>query len=202
MHDRQNYSENDNLAHMMSITILYKVGPGLVQTDTYISFAEKDIDIKLNPNRKIIIINKSTETNMCVHAQLVNHGVSSSLLQKLKSDLGEFYKFPSEERMKYKMRPGVVEGYGHSPIWLEDQKLDWGDRFYMTTNPIRTFKEAASITRAPSSTKVLSSSSSSSFSSHWRFPYSSHWQQKIIIIIIINIVGSIFQTLAIHHFQT
>ena len=141
MHDRQNYSENDNLAHMMSITILYKVGPGLVQTDTYISFAEKDIDIKLNPNRKIIIIkNKSTETNMCVHAQLVNHGVSSSLLQKLKSDLGEFYKFPSEERMKYKMRPGVVEGYRHSPIWLEDQKLDWGDRFYMTTNPIHSRK--------------------------------------------------------------
>ncbi|RVW71263.1 Protein SRG1 [Vitis vinifera] len=77
---------------------------------------------------------------MCVHAQLVNHGVSSSLLQKLKSDLGEFYKFPSEERMKYKMRPGVVEGYGHSPIWSEDQKLDWGDRFYMTTNPIHSRK--------------------------------------------------------------
>ena len=52
VHDRQNYSENNNLAHMMSITILYKVGPGLVQTDPYISFAEKDIDIKLNPNRK------------------------------------------------------------------------------------------------------------------------------------------------------
>ena len=31
------------------------------------------------------------------------------------------------------------------------------------------------------------------------FPYSSHWQQKIIII---NIVGSTFQTLAMHHFQT
>ena len=77
---------------------------------------------------------------MCVHAQLVNHGVSSSLLQKLKSDLGEFYKFPSEERMKYKMRPGDVEGYGHLPIRSEEQKLDWADRFYMITNPIHTRK--------------------------------------------------------------
>ncbi|XP_034698845.1 protein SRG1-like [Vitis riparia] len=72
--------------------------------------------------------------------QLVNHGVSSSLVEKLKSEIGEFYKLPLEERMKYKMRPGDVEGYGHLPIWSEDQKLDWADRFYMITNPIHTRK--------------------------------------------------------------
>ncbi|XP_034697264.1 uncharacterized protein LOC117923131 [Vitis riparia] len=72
--------------------------------------------------------------------QLVNHGVSSSLVEKLKSEIGGFYKLPLEERMKYKMRPGDVEGYGHLPIRSEDQKLDWGDRFYMTTNPIHTRK--------------------------------------------------------------
>ncbi|RVX10650.1 Protein SRG1 [Vitis vinifera] len=44
--------------------------------------------------------------------QLVNHGVSSSLMEKLKSEIGEFYKLPLEERMKYKMRPGDVEGTG------------------------------------------------------------------------------------------
>ncbi|RVX10649.1 Protein SRG1 [Vitis vinifera] len=71
---------------------------------------------------------------------LVNHGVSSSFMEKLKSEIGEFYKLPLEERMKYKMRPGDVEGYGLSPIRSEDQKLDWGDRFYMTTNPIHTRK--------------------------------------------------------------
>ncbi|RVW71258.1 Protein SRG1 [Vitis vinifera] len=59
---------------------------------------------------------------------LVNHGVSSSFMEKLKSEIGEFYKLPLEERMKYKMRPGDVEGYGLSPIRSEDQKLDWGDR--------------------------------------------------------------------------
>ena len=72
--------------------------------------------------------------------QLVNHGVSSSLMEKLKSEIGEFYKLPLEERMKYKMRPGDVEGYGHLPIRSEDQKLDWADRFYMITNPIHTRK--------------------------------------------------------------
>ncbi|WJZ96646.1 hypothetical protein VitviT2T_015310 [Vitis vinifera] len=72
--------------------------------------------------------------------QLVNHGVSSSLVEKLKSEIGEFYKLPLEERIKYKMRPGDFEGYGLSPIRSEDQKLDWGDRFYMTTNPIHTRK--------------------------------------------------------------
>ena len=73
-------------------------------------------------------------------AQLVNHGVSSSLMEKLKSEIGEFYKLPLEERMKYKMRPGDVEGYGHLPIRSEEQKLDWADRFYMITNPIHTRK--------------------------------------------------------------
>eukprot|EP00261_Vitis_vinifera_P036822 XP_019078065.1 PREDICTED: protein SRG1 [Vitis vinifera] len=72
--------------------------------------------------------------------QLVNHGVSSSLVEKLKSEIGEFYKLPWEERIKYKMRPRDFEGYGLSPIRSEDQKLDWGDRFYMTTNPIHTRK--------------------------------------------------------------
>ncbi|XP_059596416.1 oxoglutarate-dependent flavonoid 7-O-demethylase 1 [Vitis vinifera] len=72
--------------------------------------------------------------------QLVNHGVNSSLVEKLKSEIGEFYKLPLEERMKYKMRPGDVEGYGHLPIRSEDQKLDWADRFYMITNPIHTRK--------------------------------------------------------------
>ncbi|RVX10832.1 Protein SRG1 [Vitis vinifera] len=72
--------------------------------------------------------------------QLVNHGVDSSLVDKLRSEIEEFYKLPLEERMKYKMRPGDVEGYGLSLIISGDQKLDWGDRFYMITNPIHRRK--------------------------------------------------------------
>ncbi|KAI4298199.1 hypothetical protein L6164_031787 [Bauhinia variegata] len=71
--------------------------------------------------------------------QLVNHGVSALVLEKLKDELQEFFKLPLEEKFKYKIRPGDVEGYG-ALILSEDQKLDWGDRFYMVTNPLHTRK--------------------------------------------------------------
>ncbi|KAK3011289.1 hypothetical protein RJ639_011464 [Escallonia herrerae] len=44
--------------------------------------------------------------------QLVNHGVSISLVEKLKSEVKNFYKIPLEERMSYKIRPAEFEGYG------------------------------------------------------------------------------------------
>ncbi|KAL4627398.1 protein SRG1-like [Castanea sativa] len=71
--------------------------------------------------------------------QLANHGVSSSLLEKLKHEIEEFFMLPSEEKMKYKARPGDVEGYG-TIIRCNDQTLDWGDRFYMILNPIQKRK--------------------------------------------------------------
>uniref|UniRef100_A0A2N9I0A7 Fe2OG dioxygenase domain-containing protein n=1 Tax=Fagus sylvatica TaxID=28930 RepID=A0A2N9I0A7_FAGSY len=71
--------------------------------------------------------------------QLVNHGVSSSLLEKLKYEIEEFFKLPLEEKMKYKIRPGDFEGYG-TIVRSEDQKLDWGDKFYVIMNPIHRRK--------------------------------------------------------------
>lgn len=68
----------------------------------------------------------------------MNHGVSSSLLAKLKHDMLEFYELPMEEKMKYKIKPGDVEGYG--AVARSDAKLDWGDRVYMITNPIQRRK--------------------------------------------------------------
>ncbi|CAK7357434.1 unnamed protein product [Dovyalis caffra] len=66
--------------------------------------------------------------------QLVNHGVSSSLMDKLKHEIEEFYNLPLEEKMKYVVRPDDFQGYGKARL---EQKLDWGDRFYMITNPIQ-----------------------------------------------------------------
>ncbi|OMO93930.1 Oxoglutarate/iron-dependent dioxygenase [Corchorus capsularis] len=66
--------------------------------------------------------------------QLVNHGVKSSVVEKLKNELEEFYNLPMEERMKYKIKAGEHEGYGN--IGKEDGKRDWADRFYFITNPI------------------------------------------------------------------
>ncbi|XVF25552.1 hypothetical protein REPUB_Repub13aG0221900 [Reevesia pubescens] len=70
--------------------------------------------------------------------QLVNHGVSSSVLARLKHEVEGFYKLPLEEKMKYKIREGEVEGYGN--LAREGGKLDWADRFYMITNPIHRRK--------------------------------------------------------------
>ncbi|GLU13893.1 hypothetical protein SLE2022_305020 [Rubroshorea leprosula] len=67
--------------------------------------------------------------------QLVNHGVSTELLEKLKHEMERFFKLPLEEKMKFKVRAGEVEGYGSSGARPEG-KLDWADRFYMLTNPI------------------------------------------------------------------
>ncbi|CAK9158497.1 unnamed protein product [Ilex paraguariensis] len=70
--------------------------------------------------------------------QVVNHGVSSLLVEKLKHDIEEFYKLPVEE--KFKVKPGDVEGYGSTMIQSEHQKANWGDRFYMITNPLHRRK--------------------------------------------------------------
>ncbi|XP_050370560.1 protein SRG1-like [Argentina anserina] len=71
--------------------------------------------------------------------QLVNHGVRPILLEKLNYEVEEFFKLPLEEKMKYQVRPGDVEGYG-SIVQNKDQKRDWGNRFYMTMNPIHRRK--------------------------------------------------------------
>ncbi|PKI69076.1 hypothetical protein CRG98_010545 [Punica granatum] len=67
--------------------------------------------------------------------QLVNHGVSLSLLQKLGLEIEEFFKLPLEEKMKYKPNPGESEGYGNV-MRSEKNVLDWGDRLFMAINPI------------------------------------------------------------------
>ncbi|KAG4956076.1 hypothetical protein JHK85_042456 [Glycine max] len=67
--------------------------------------------------------------------QLVEHGISPQVLKTLKDEIEGFFGLPLEEKMKYKIRPDDVEGYG-AVIRSEDQKLDWGDRLYMITNPL------------------------------------------------------------------
>ncbi|KAJ8548941.1 hypothetical protein K7X08_030907 [Anisodus acutangulus] len=73
--------------------------------------------------------------------QLVNHGVSSLIMEKLNYEIEEFYRLPVEEKMRYKLRASDFEGYGQTSIHSQDQKaVDWGDRFFMITNPIHRRK--------------------------------------------------------------
>ncbi|KAH7836508.1 hypothetical protein Vadar_002203 [Vaccinium darrowii] len=82
--------------------------------------------------------------------QLVNHGVSSLVVEKLKNEVQEFYNLPLEEKMRYKIKAGDVEGYGQTILKNENQTVDWADRFYMITNPV-TRRKAHLLPELPSS---------------------------------------------------
>lgn len=86
--------------------------------------------------------------------QVVNHGISTELLEKLKFEIPNFFKLPVEEKTKYKIREGDFQGYG-VVIRCEGQKLDWGDRFFMITNPIARRKPHL-FPQLPSSLRYLS----------------------------------------------
>ncbi|KAK3001875.1 hypothetical protein RJ639_020581 [Escallonia herrerae] len=72
--------------------------------------------------------------------QLVNHGISSLLVEKVKSEIERFFKLSLEEKMRYKQRPGDFEGYGQTPVHSADEKVDWSDKFLMITNPVHRRK--------------------------------------------------------------
>ncbi|KAK9268688.1 hypothetical protein L1049_000448 [Liquidambar formosana] len=72
--------------------------------------------------------------------QLVNHGVSSSLVEKTKMEIQDFFNLPMEEKKKFWQHSGEVEGFGQAFVVSEEQKLDWGDLFFMTTLPLHMRK--------------------------------------------------------------
>ncbi|XP_047310963.1 protein SRG1-like [Impatiens glandulifera] len=68
--------------------------------------------------------------------QVLNHGVSLMLMEKVKEEMGEFFKLPMEEKKKYWQQPGGLEGFGQHFVVSDGQKLDWGDMFWIITSPI------------------------------------------------------------------
>ncbi|CAN0853734.1 Protein SRG1 [Linum grandiflorum] len=68
--------------------------------------------------------------------QLVNHGVSESLLERVKKEIKEWFNIPMEEKQKFWQRSDDLEGFGQAFVVSEEQKLDWGDMFYITSLPI------------------------------------------------------------------
>ncbi|XP_028767027.1 probable 2-oxoglutarate-dependent dioxygenase At3g111800 [Neltuma alba] len=67
--------------------------------------------------------------------QLVNHGVSPSLVENVKKGIEEFFNLPMEEKTKFQKKAGEREGYGQLFVVSEEQKLDWADLLYFTTLP-------------------------------------------------------------------
>ncbi|CAN1230383.1 Protein SRG1 [Linum grandiflorum] len=67
--------------------------------------------------------------------QLVNHGVSRELVEKVKTEVKDLFNLPPEEKEKYSQRPGELEGFGQAFVLSDEQKLDWGDMFHVTSLP-------------------------------------------------------------------
>ncbi|CAH8258583.1 unnamed protein product [Arabidopsis lyrata] len=92
--------------------------------------------------------------------QLVNHGIDSSFLDKLETEVQEFFNLSMEEKQKLWQRNGEFEGFGQVNIVSEDQKLDWGDMFILTTEPIRSRKSHLFSKLPPSFRETLETYSS------------------------------------------
>ncbi|XP_031132286.1 protein SRG1-like [Ipomoea triloba] len=67
--------------------------------------------------------------------QLINHGVSSSVLEKAKVEVQGFFNLPLEEKQKCGQIAGEIEGFGQLFVVSEEQKLDWADMFFIKTLP-------------------------------------------------------------------
>ncbi|XP_071703406.1 oxoglutarate-dependent flavonoid 7-O-demethylase 1-like [Rutidosis leptorrhynchoides] len=67
--------------------------------------------------------------------QMINHGVSCSLLEKVKEETQEFFKMPTEEKKKFWQTTEDAEGFGQAFVVSEEQKLNWNDIFYLITLP-------------------------------------------------------------------
>ncbi|KAF4373845.1 hypothetical protein F8388_007751 [Cannabis sativa] len=68
--------------------------------------------------------------------QLVNHGVSNSLVEKLKQGVEELFKLPIEEKKKLWRKQGDKEGFGDPGVLTDEQILDWKDVLFLFTLPV------------------------------------------------------------------
>ncbi|KDP22220.1 hypothetical protein JCGZ_26051 [Jatropha curcas] len=72
--------------------------------------------------------------------QLVNHGVTTELLEKMKIETAAFFNLPIEKKKKFWQKAGEAEGFGQHFVHSEEQKLEWGDLFYIVTLPTHSRK--------------------------------------------------------------
>ncbi|XVF62609.1 hypothetical protein PTKIN_Ptkin09bG0022100 [Pterospermum kingtungense] len=67
--------------------------------------------------------------------QVLNHGIDLSVLENIEEVTKGFFMLPLEEKQKYPMAPGTVQGYGQAFVFSENQKLDWCNMFALGVEP-------------------------------------------------------------------
>ncbi|KAJ0111917.1 hypothetical protein Patl1_01180 [Pistacia atlantica] len=68
--------------------------------------------------------------------QLINHGILEEVIEIMKIDIAEFFSLPLEDKMVYAQLPNNIEGYGQAFVVSDEQKLDWGDMFFLIAQPL------------------------------------------------------------------
>ncbi|CAN1256627.1 S-norcoclaurine synthase 1 [Linum perenne] len=70
--------------------------------------------------------------------QVINHSVTEEVMQKMKVDIQEFFKLPLQEKMSCAQLPDAIglEGYGHSFVSSDEDKLSWGDILFINSKPV------------------------------------------------------------------
>lgn len=69
--------------------------------------------------------------------QVVNHGAAIEVLNMMKEAAVEFFELPLGEKNKFAMAANDIQGYGHTNVEIEDQKLDWSDTLVLAVYPER-----------------------------------------------------------------
>ncbi|PNX75134.1 protein SRG1-like [Trifolium pratense] len=72
--------------------------------------------------------------------QVINHGVSTTLIESMKRSSKSLFELSMEEKKKLWQIEGDMEGFGQAFIFSEEQKLEWGDAFFLNTLPPHTRK--------------------------------------------------------------
>lgn len=62
--------------------------------------------------------------------------MKSSLVENVKNGVEEFVNLPMEEKKKFWKTKEEMQGFGQVYVALEEQKLRWGDMFYIKTFPL------------------------------------------------------------------
>ncbi|KAH7659175.1 (S)-norcoclaurine synthase protein [Dioscorea alata] len=68
--------------------------------------------------------------------QIINHGVPEEVIERMKCEIQGFFRLPLEEKKTYAQQPGSLEGYGQAFVVSDEQKLDWGDMYFLATQPL------------------------------------------------------------------
>ncbi|KAJ8768138.1 hypothetical protein K2173_021078 [Erythroxylum novogranatense] len=67
--------------------------------------------------------------------QIVNHGMTSGFLDKVREVAEQFFALPMAEKQKYSRQEDSIEGYGNDMVLSDQQTIDWTDRLYLTLSP-------------------------------------------------------------------